>query len=255
MSDLHYYVGADVREPEALAVTIHSAVKAASRPLKPRVLWHQELRAAGYFNRPWRIDETGQFWDERDGKPFSVEFSHTRFLTPILAKEAGFKGWALFTDCDWLWLEDPYKLLAEVDDSKTVMVVPHNFAPTNAVKMDNRIQSRYSRKLWSALALWNLNSKKLPTIEMVNQADGGYLHRFEWLDQQDIGFVSEAWHWIAGHSPTTTDGVEAELAARPLPINAIHFTDGPPVAAMTHRVPTPFDSFWLSVFRDTKSDE
>lgn len=244
MSNLTYFIGVDHREPEALAVTENSARAMASKPLEIRHLEHLDLRRRNFFNRPWRIAEDGGYWDERDGKPFSVQFSHSRFLTPLLARDEGLTGWALFTDCDWLWLQDPWQLMAEVDPTKTVMVVPHRYLPTNVLKMDNRPQATYGRKLWSALMLWNLASNKLPTIEMVNEADGGYLHRFGWLPDDEIGFLSESWHWVADASPTTTEGVQAEQENRPLPINAVHFTSGPPVAGMTHRVPTPFDELW-----------
>jgi len=33
----------------------------------------------------------------------STEFTYSRFLTPALA---GYRGWALFCDCDFLWLDD-----------------------------------------------------------------------------------------------------------------------------------------------------
>jgi len=244
MTDFSYWIGVDHREPEALAVAQYSAQSLASKPLPVHYLEHLDLRQRNYFNRPWRIAEDGGYWDERDGKPFSVQFSHTRFLTPLLARDAGYKGWALFTDCDWLWLEDPFKLLAEADTSKTVMVVPHRYMPTNSRKMDNRPQASYGRKLWSALALWNLSSPLLPPLEMVNEADGGYLHRFGWLPDEEIGFLSESWHWVSDASPTTVLGEQAEAENRPLPINAVHFTSGLPIAGMTHRAPTPFDELW-----------
>ena len=246
MSKFAYYIGVDHREPGALRVTESSARAYASRPLQIGYLEHIDLRRRQLFDRPWRIIEDGTYMDERDGRPFSVQFSHSRFLTPIVAKQDGITDWALFTDCDWLWLDDIYKLLAEADPSKTVMVVPHRFDPVGTVKMDGQIQSRYNRKLWSALMLWNLKSDKLPTIEMVNMASGNRLHTFEWLQDSDIGFLSESWHWVPNYSPTTAAGRKAEDDNRHLPINAIHFTYGPPVPGMIHREPTPFDNFWTN---------
>ena len=246
MSNLVYYIGVDHREPEATAVTAASARAYASKPIEIGYLEHLDLRRRQFFDRPWRVCEDGTYLDERDGKPFSVQFSHTRFLTPLVARDEGHDGWALFTDCDWLWLDDIHKIMAEADPSKTVMVVPHNFQPTTTVKMDNQPQARYQRKLWSALMLWNLNSNKLPTMEMVNYADGSFLHGFRWLDNSDIGFLSESWHWVPNYSPTTEAGLAAEADNRVLPINAVHFTYGPPVPGMTHREPTPFDQFWTN---------
>lgn len=248
---LVYCIGVDHREPDALAVTEHSAQAYASQSLPILHLEHLDLRKRQIFDRPWRIDENGTYRDERDGKPFSVQFSHSRFLTPIVAKEAGYSEWALFTDCDWLWLNDPYKILEEADPSKTVMVVPHNFQPTATVKMDGQPQSRYHRKLWSALVLWNLRSKKLPTIEMVNSAEGGFLHRFGWLEDSDIGYLSESWHWVPGHSPTTAAAKDLlHTHNKHTPIHAVHFTFGPPVPGMTDREPTAFDTLWTNELID-----
>ncbi len=244
MATFSYYIGVDHREPDALKVTESSARAYAGKDLVIQHLEHLDLRRRQLFDRPWRICEDGNMLDERDGKPFSVQFSHSRFLTPLVAKAEGHTGWSLFTDCDWLWLADIRKMLNEADPSKTVMVVPHNFAPASTTKMDNRPQVAYNRKLWSALMLWNLNSKKLPTFEMVNGADGGYLHKFGWLKDEDIGFLDEAWHWVPNYSPTTVDAIERENGNRPVSPNGIHFTYGPPVAGMLNREVTPFDQLW-----------
>jgi hypothetical protein len=244
MTNFAYYIGVDHREPEALRVTESSARAYASKPLTIRHLEHMDLRRRQFFDRPWRICEDGTYLDERDGRPFSVQFSHSRFLTPLVALADGVTDWALFSDCDFLLLDDIWKILDEADPTKTVLVVPHNFNPTSTVKMDGQRQSRYNRKMWSALMLWNLKSKKLPTFEMVNSAPGSYLHGFQWLNDSDIGFLSEAWHWIPNYSPTTFDAIRAEEAYRPVPINAVHFTYGPPLPGMVDREPTPFDEFW-----------
>ena len=246
MANLTYYIGVDHREPDALRVTEASARAYSSKPLEVGYLEHLDLRRRQLFDRPWRIAEDGTYWDERDGRPFSVQFSHTRFLTPLVALDEGHSGWALFTDCDWLWIDDIQKIMKEADPSKTVMVVPHNFQPEAPVKMDGQPQSRYQRKLWSAFALWNLSSKKLPTIEMVNQASGNYLHRFGWLEDKDIGFLSESWHWVPNYSPTTEAALILEEANRPVSPSGIHFTFGPPAPGMVDREPTPFDQMWIN---------
>jgi hypothetical protein len=253
MSKFAYYIGVDHREPDALRVTEASVRAYASKPVEVKRLEHIDLRRRQLVDRPWRINEDGTYTDERDGKPFSVQFSHTRFLTPIVAKLDGVTDWALFTDCDWLWLNDIHKILQEADSSKTVMVVPHRFEPDKTVKMDGQIQSRYKRKMWSALMLWNLKSNKLPTIEMVNEASGNHLHTFGWLQDNDIGYLSERWHWIPNYSPTTEAAQAAEEQNRPIPVDAVHFTFGPPVPGMTNREPTPFDNFWTNELTDAYS--
>lgn len=244
MANLTYFIGVDHREPDALRVAMNSAnyhAEKAGNSVDIKLLEHIDLRRKGWFHRPWRIDEAGQYWDEQDGRPFSVQFSHSRFLTPLIAKSMGCEGWALFTDCDWLWLADPTDILKEADPSKVVQVVKHNYQVDGPKKMDGMIQSAYSKKLWSACALWNLSSDRLPTFEMVNAANGSFLHGFEWLTDQEIGDLSESWHYVPNASPTTLRAQQ-----NPIPINAVHFTLGTPEANMTDRKPTIFDKEWLN---------
>jgi hypothetical protein len=248
MADLSYFIGVDHREPDAVRVAAQSAAAYASKPLPTYYLDHLDLRQRQWFDRPWRISEEGVMYDERDGKPFTTQFAHTRFLTPLLAKEAGLKGWALFTDCDWLWLDDPWKLMQYADPTKTALVVKHNYQPNISIKMDGQPQTRYNRKLWSALTLWNLSSEKLPTFEMVNGAAGGWLHAFGWLQDSDIGEIPEAWHWCPGISPTTPAALLSEENNTVSPISGIHFTLGIP--GMPDREPTPFDGFWKDELRE-----
>lgn len=251
MTDLSYFVGVDHREYVATQVAAKSAAAYAKpKNLAIHELDHYDLRRRQFFDRPWRIDEMGQYWDERDGKPFSTQFAHSRFLTPLIAKQQGYTGWALFTDSDVLWLASPFEMLDEVDSRKTVMVVKHNYAPDVRVKMDNQRQDKYHRKLWSAVMLWNLSSNYLPTYEMVNNAAGGWLHAFGWLDDNQIGSLSEGWHWIADASPTTTEAIDAEERNKVEPINLVHFTNGIPHESMPNRTPTPFDNFWTNEYQD-----
>ena len=86
-----YFVGYDAREHEAAQVCAHSI---QWRDPAARVIFlnHRELRALGVFNRPWLIQPTGQMIDVIDGKPFSTDFSHTRFLVFHLARALGCTG-------------------------------------------------------------------------------------------------------------------------------------------------------------------
>jgi hypothetical protein len=245
MTQLTYYIGVDHREPDATKVAEQSALAYASRPLQIKYLEHLQLRRNGWFDRPWRIDETGVMWDERDGKPFSTQFAHSRFLTPLLAQNDGRRGWALFTDADMMWLDDPFKMLKEADPNKTVMVVPHRYAPEAKIKMDGQPQSVYGRKLWSAVMLWNLERPRyFPTVEQVNHADGGQLHKFAWMPDSEIGFLSESWQWVPNTSPTTEAAKQREAEGRGCPINLVHFTAGIP--GMADREPTGFDEIWTN---------
>ena len=142
------------------------------------------MRRLGYFFRPWLIDgPTGEFQDLIDGKGFSTEFSHTRFLIPELM---GFNGWALFMDADMIFLSDINKLFELRDDRYAVMCVKHNHIPSEEIKMDGRVQQRYHRKNWSSFVLWNCGhpSNKILTKERINYMPGKDMHTFSWLDDR-----------------------------------------------------------------------
>ena len=90
------------------------------------------------------------YW--REYKNQSTEFTYTRFLVPYLQD---YKGWAIFCDNDFLFLEDVKKLMQLKDESKAVMVVKHEYNPTDKTKMDNQLQTQYPKKNWSSLMLIN----------------------------------------------------------------------------------------------------
>jgi hypothetical protein len=147
----------------------------------------------------------------------STEFTFTRFLVPYLCD---YKGWALFCDCDFVWLDDPINLLSDISDQYAAMVVKHNFVPKSKLKMDNREQHQYPRKNWSSMVLWNCAhpSNKSLTPDLINTATGQYLHRFQWLQDYEIGEIDKEWNWLVGYYTEPKDG-------RP---KALHYTEGGP---------------------------
>lgn len=206
------YVGYDSREDDAYAVCKASILKHSQKYVAP--LKQVGLRVSGLYDRPYHT-EGAQRYDTRDGKPFSTEFSFTRFLVPALMQ---YEGWALFCDCDFLFRADVEELFALRDDRYAVMCVKHDYRPKDAVKMDGQVQQPYARKNWSSLVLWNCGheaNKKL-TPRMVNFMPGGKLHAFCWLKDSEIGGLPENWNWIPGHSSE---------AWTP---KAVHFSEGGP---------------------------
>lgn len=154
----------------------------------------------------------------RDIDPLSsTEFPFSRFLIPYLCN---YKGWALFCDCDFIFLEDVKTLLELKDDKYAVMCVQHDYTPSAKIKMDNQVQHLYPRKNWSSLVLWNCahpSNKKL-TPDIVNTQTGQYLHRFTWLKDSEIGSLPFNWNWLVGWYKEPKDG-------KP---KAVHFTEGGP---------------------------
>mgnify|MGYP003625399327 FL=1 len=213
------FIGYDTREDVAYKVC-RSTLLRKSPSLKPenvRPLKHQELRDSKLFYRGWRIDSLGQYWDEGDHRPFSTEFSFTRFLVPQLARNCGVtEGPVIFVDCDFLFLDDIKKI--KFDKTKAVQVVKFEYNPKNTRKMDNKIQTTYSMKLWSSLMIFNMghpDNQRLDT-PMANTSSGRFLHGFGWLDSpENIGDIPPEWNFI----PDFTKGVEP---------SAVHFTEGGP---------------------------
>jgi len=204
---LPIYIGWDSREQDAYEVCRFSIIDRTKASTYIRPLKHRTLRAEGLFDRPWRVGETGQYVDERDGKPFSTEFSHSRWLTYLLAKrDVPSAKWAAFMDCDFLFQANIKELFALADERFAVMCVKHRHTPTDSVKMDGVAQTSYHRKNWSSLVLFNLQHPLNAdlTVDVVNHKPGSWLHSFSWLKDEDIGELPPEWNWIQGVSPDVT---------------------------------------------------
>jgi hypothetical protein len=198
------YIGWDKREPEAYEVAKFSLTRRASVPVLVTPIKLDDLRARGLYRR------------EEDPLA-STEFTYSRFLTPALA---GYQGWALFCDCDFLWLGDVAGLLDYTGTSKAVYCVQHDYQPTEKTKMDGAVQTLYPRKNWSSLMLFNCEHPAVRglTAETVNRENGAYLHRMQWVAEGDIGALPEEWNWLEGWNKRPAQGTP----------KAVHFTRGGP---------------------------
>ncbi len=198
------FVGWDSGEDIAYQVCRHSIVARASVPVRVTPIKQDELRRRSLYTR------------ERDPLA-STEFTYTRFLVPHLA---GYDGWALFCDCDFLWLADIKGLIDLIDDRYAVMCVHHDHRPPESWKMDGRQQTLYPRKNWSSMVLYNCGhpANAALTPELVNRETGSFLHRFQWLDDSLVGAVPETWNWLEGWCSRPDDG----------PPNVVHLTRGGP---------------------------
>ena len=206
------WIGFDSREPAAFAVAVASIKSRLSRDIPISGIVLSDLQAHGLYRRPTEsvVNSDGhrQLIDvlskreDYDGA-MSTEFAISRFLTPHLAGS----GWALFMDCDMLVRGDLAKLFAHRDPTKAIQCVKHNYTPIQTVKMDGQAQTRYSRKNWSSVMLFNCDhptNRKL-TLDMVNTLPGRDLHRFCWLADEEIGDLGLEWNWLAGESDPLPD--------------------------------------------------
>ena len=157
------FIGFDPHERAAVNVLSDSLVHHSSNPLAITPIVARQLR--GVLTR------------ERNPSQ-STEFSFSRFLVPWLMD---YEGWAIFMDCDMLARGDISELWALRDERYALMVVKHVHEPDETVKFLGAVQTRYPRKNWSSLMLFNCVKCKALTPEYVNRATGLELHQFEWL--------------------------------------------------------------------------
>jgi len=228
-SPLHIFVGWDSRQDIAYRVCRHSILRRTSAPTAIVPIKQNELR------------EHGLYWRKEDPLA-STEFTYTRFFVPHLMN---YQGWALFCDCDFLWLADVSRLFALADDSYAAMCVHHDHRPPESWKMDEQTQTIYPRKNWSSMVLYNCSHPKnrALTPELINRESGGFLHRFLWLDDSEIGAVAETWNWLEGWCKKPPDG----------PPNAVHYTRGGPWYEAWRNV--EYAALWLAEERELASQE
>ncbi|XP_010496194.1 PREDICTED: protein CDI-like [Camelina sativa] len=201
------FVGYDPREDLAYQVCRHSITKRSSIPVEIIPIVQSDLRKKGLY------------WRER-GQLESTEFSFSRFLTPHLSD---YDGWAMFVDCDFLYLADIKQLTDLIDDKYAIMCVQHDYAPKETTKMDGAVQTVYPRKNWSSMVLYNCGHPKNKTLnpETVNTQTGAFLHRFQWLEDEEIGSIPFVWNFLEGHNRV----VEKDPTTQP---KAVHYTRGGP---------------------------
>lgn len=216
MSKFRVYIGFDQREKLAYDVCRYSILHNTHEDIEIIPLVHKELRRQGWFKRPWMVNAYDGNWvDLIDGKGFSTEFSHTRFLVPALN---GYKGMALFMDCDMVWDTNIKELIALADNKYAVQCVKHNHRPPEGKKMDGCEQARYPRKNWSSFMIFNCNhpANRFLTPEYVSTQPGGEMHAFSWLEDYQIGALPVEYNWIEGVSPAVE---------KP---KVVHYTEGGP---------------------------
>jgi hypothetical protein len=211
------YIGYDPKENTAYEVLKFTIERIAVDNVRVVPIRRDVAERMGMYTREFDVVD-GQTIDKIDGKPFSSEFSFTRFLVPAMNM---YEGWALYMDSDMYLRTDINEIFEEYNsDYYPLYCVKHKYAPGDGVKMDGRKQQDYRRKNWSSLMLFNCGHKlnKKLTPELVNTETGGYLHGFEWLPDKDsdIGSIHEEWNWLDNHSPEDMDAKN------------VHFTTGGP---------------------------
>lgn len=227
--NLRIYIGHDAREEEAYGVAEKTA-RAWGCDVQP--LYEERLRLAGILTRP--KDTRGQHWDFVSGAPQSTEFAIARFAVLMLAHS----GWALFADCDTVFMRDPRLVLEFADPTKAVHCVKHRAMQLSDLKMDGQKQTQYRRKLWSSVMLFNCDhpANRRLNVTMLNTWPGRDLHAFGWLHDEEIGDLPPEWNWLVG------------LQDKPADPAIAHYTQGVP--GMPNRDATEHDHIWMAAASD-----
>ncbi len=207
------YIGFDPREAAAFAVCRDSIQRSLTLPIPTYGIVLDDLRRDGLYTRPIE-QRDGQLYDPISEAPMSTEFAISRFFVPYLAGN----GWALFMDCDVLVRTSLVRLFEQADPKYAVYCVKHDHQPTEIVKMDGQTQQRYARKNWSSFCLFNCDHprNKALTLKKLNSLAGRDLHRFCWLDDDQIGELGPEWNYLVD---------ETKADVKP---HVLHFTKGGP---------------------------
>jgi len=201
---IRVFIGWDDKESIAAHVLAHSIRRRSSIPVSFTFLDRANLK--GIYDRP-----RGEFE--------STDFSISRFIVPYLCN---YEGWAVFLDCDMLCLGDiveiaKYMTLAS-RWSDAVQVVEHDYRPKDERKFLDQIQTRYPKKNWSSMMIFNNALCRTLTPEYVNNAPGLALHQFHWTKDDKIGAIPKTWNHLVGEE-NQCPSADARL---------VHFTRGGP---------------------------
>lgn len=179
---LRVFIGWDSKEPLAFAVAAHSILRRSSRPVSIMPIARSSLH--GIYTRERGLTE-------------STEFSLTRFLVPLLSN---YRGISLFMDCDVLVQADVYDLLMFplAYPDKAVFCCQHDYIPKSLTKFDGHEQTKYPRKNWSSVMLFVNDRCQALSQEYVNHASGLELHRFKWVQDEQIGALPLEWNHLVG---------------------------------------------------------
>ena len=199
---IRLFIGWDDRESISYHVLSHSILKRASCPVSITPLNRQNL--IGAYERP-------------RGDMESTDFSISRFIVPYLCN---YDGYAVFMDCDMLCLGDIAELARYMTLhtrwTQAVHVAKHDYTPKEEKKFLGEIQTRYEKKNWSSVMVFNNALCRNLTPEFVNTAPGLALHQFKWTTEDKIGGLPKTWNYLVG-----------EENQEPNP-RLIHFTKGGP---------------------------
>ena len=217
LKKIKVFIGYDANETIAYHTCVQSIIDNSSLPVE-------------FF--PLKLNLFKKFYKRKKRKVDSTEFSISRFLVPYLSD---FKGFSVYVDCDFIFLEDIARLFQNINNNKALWCVKHNYTARNKQKFLGNIQYKYQRKNWSSLMVFNNKKCKVLTPNYVENANGLFLHQFKWLKDQEISAIDKKWNVLIG---------EQAIPKKP---KAIHYTVGGPY--FKHHRNTKMASTWNFYFK------
>lgn len=219
------FIGYDPIEDQAAKMAASSIRRRTTmEDLKIIPIVRDELLAYDLCTRP--IDAKG-----------STQFSITRFMVPYLMN---YNGIGIFFDCDMIITRDIKEMFDLFDDQYAVQVPKHDYDPRTNYKMGGLPQSRYPKKQWSATVIYNCGhpSNQVLTNKVVETETPKFLHRFEWLKDEEIGSIPLEFNFLVG---------EQEIPET-LPFN-VHHTLGSVI--FREEQDCDYADFWKEEFKIT----
>lgn len=226
MKTLRIFIGYDPKESVAFHVLCHSILSQSSQPISITPINLKNLKK--------------EYLREHDQRQ-SNEFSFSRFLVPYLCD---YEGFAIFMDCDMLVRCDINEIMKKINDNFAVSVVKHDYESKVSVKYLGNKQYSYPRKNWSSFVVWNCAhpANKVVTPDYVSKANAAELHRFLWLEDNQIDGLPREWNWLVG-----------EYEASDANIKVLHWTLGGPY--FDDYTNTEFSDEWFESFNKMKHCE
>jgi len=177
---IRLYVGFDQREACVYHTFCQSVIEHASQPVEFIPLATNMLHFDG----------------QQDG---TNAFIYSRYLIPLMQD---YEGWAIFCDGDMVVTEDITNLWDLRDDRYAVQVVKHDYFTkfhTKYIKTPLENENlHYEKKNWSSVILWNCGhpSNRILNRNVVREAGGRFLHRFSWLNDEEVGELPKEWNHL-----------------------------------------------------------
>lgn len=209
---LNIFIGFDQKEAIAYHTFVQSLIEKSSVPLSIIPLAENNLN---FYNE-----------SHSDG---TNKFTYSRFLIPYLMD---YNGWAIFVDGDMVCLSDIKELTSYFDPKYAVSVVKHDYKTKQKLKYFGQKNEDYPRKNWSSVIIWNCSHPKNKQLNpsFINNKEGSFLHRFKWLNDQEIGDLPKSWNWLAIEYPEKNN------------LKLIHYTLGTP--CFKDYANTSLSEFW-----------